>query len=427
MSGTNPSKRPNDNDDEESAKRRKEKLEEFELLCSRLPKPQGNDRGRSQTRSTGGHGGSLSGNFHQNENVQDDTQSLVPAPTPGGTLGFGMFGANSLFPQTAIGMSDGSLLSRLSMARLGNGYIDISTLGSNDLASVANFTGNGLVPYSATQGLAQRVAQAQDQSILMQHCYQQGLIQGQSNQVPVQAENQRTQWVSTNPPEKSWSGAPRLPKGSKARAKEPTRPRCDRLDLRLKKYTDENGIEKSLINVVTFDGRATNLVSPVQCLNPGVTMGITSLGDRTVLNKAIEIAGRTAEHKDKPHMGHVWYLIGPVLRRPDSARDGPPSARYDRVFLSSSQEDIDLPPKISGIGKDGNINMPGRSDMERVIQERDELIKQLDQAIHDRNALIAIFRTGNPYLTHDTDELLDRDFNAQAAEITANNTPLPPD
>ncbi|CAI6094142.1 unnamed protein product, partial [Clonostachys chloroleuca] len=90
---------------------------------------------------------------------------------------------------------------------------------SNDLTSVANFTGNGLVPYNATQGLAQRLVQAQDQSLLVQQAYAPGLIQGQSNELSSQPGNQRTRPVSTNPPDKSWQDAPRLPRGSQARAR----------------------------------------------------------------------------------------------------------------------------------------------------------------------------------------------------------------
>ncbi|KAK7210592.1 hypothetical protein V2G26_017770 [Clonostachys chloroleuca] len=219
MSGPNPSKRPNDNNDEESSKRRKENLEEFERLVAQSQEDE--NRGRSQTRSSGGYGGSRGGKFHRNENVQGDTQSLahLPTPTPVGTLGLGIPGANPLFQQTAINLSNSNLLNRLNMAGLVNAYIDMSPPVSNDLTSVANFTGNGLVPYNATQGLAQRLVQAQDQSLLVQQAYAPGLIQGQSNQLSSQPGNQRTRPVSTNPPDKSWQDAPRLPRGSQARAR----------------------------------------------------------------------------------------------------------------------------------------------------------------------------------------------------------------
>ncbi|CAH0015816.1 unnamed protein product [Clonostachys rhizophaga] len=228
MSGTNPQKRPADkNEDEESAKRRKEKLDRFAELLDSVSKPQGNDnRGRSQTRSGGGHGGrggSQGGIFHRNDNVQDETQSLVPMPTPDGTLGSGMSRANSLFS-----LPSSRPLDRATTGHLGNRSRDLSALGSNDGAS---FTGNGLVSYGATQGLAQRVAPAPIRSLLLEHMRRDRLTQTQSNQGQGQPGDQRTgrgqgqpgdqqtEPASTNPPETSWKDAPKLPRGSQGRAR----------------------------------------------------------------------------------------------------------------------------------------------------------------------------------------------------------------
>ncbi|CAG9991309.1 unnamed protein product [Clonostachys byssicola] len=151
MSGINPLKRPYDNDAEELSKMLK-RVKEMEREAAQLLEDaqlQGDEnRGRSQPRSSGGHGdreGSRGGICHLNGNVQDDTQSLVPMPTPDGTLGSGMSRVISL-----SSLPSGRSLDRATTGNLGNGYIDLSTPGSND--RVASFTGNGFVPYSATQG-----------------------------------------------------------------------------------------------------------------------------------------------------------------------------------------------------------------------------------------------------------------------------------
>ncbi|CAH0048423.1 unnamed protein product [Clonostachys solani] len=238
------------------------------------------------------------------------------------------------------------------------------------------------------------------------------------------------------------NGVPGRSIGSKTQVKDDNFSICERLDFRLKAYIDQDGKERLFMGVVSCGRHLPNLVSPVQGFNPGITMGVCSLGNTSPIDAAIAIAGDHSEYKHLPHMPHVFFMVGPMAKHPDS-EEGTLSSRYDRIFLSSSQQRINLPPKMSRDGEDSDSDMSSHSDMEglirerdqtiqernqaiqerdqaiqernqaiqerdQVIQERDQAIQERDQAIQERKMFNHVVQTGNPYIGHNPVELVGR-------------------
>ncbi|KAK7218194.1 hypothetical protein V2G26_006197 [Clonostachys chloroleuca] len=88
------------------------------------------------------------------------------------------------------------------------------------------------------------------------------------------------------------------------------------MEFRLKAYTDQDGKERLFMGVVTT-GKVlpSNMMSPVQGLNPGIAMGICSLGNTSSLDAAVSIAGDHSQHKHRPHTAHVFLwsvLLGTI-------------------------------------------------------------------------------------------------------------------
>lgn len=68
-------------------------------------------------------------------------------------------------------------------------------------------------------------------------------------------------------------------------------------------------------------------------------------------------------------------MVGPIGNHPDGNK-GTLSSRYDRIFISSSRQRINLPPKMFIDGDDSDSDMPSCSDIERLVQERDQAIQE---------------------------------------------------
>jgi hypothetical protein len=119
--------------------------------------------------------------------------------------------------------------------------------------------------------------------------------------------NSKTPSSSRKHPNDGQNGVPGRSSGSKTQVKDGDFSICDRLDFRLKAYIDQDGKERLFMGVVSCGRHLPNLVSPVQGLNPGITMGVCSLGNTSPLDAAISIAGDHSEYKHLPHMPHVFF------------------------------------------------------------------------------------------------------------------------
>ncbi|CAH0015136.1 unnamed protein product [Clonostachys rhizophaga] len=245
--------------------------------------------------------------------------------------------------------------------------------------------------------------------------------------------NLKTPSSSLRHPKTGQTRLPGHPRGGKPHVKDGDFSICDRLDFRLKAYIDQDGKERLFMGAVSCGRHLPNLVSPVQGLNPGITMGVCSLGNTSPLDAAISIAGDHSEYKHLPHMPHVFFMICPFAKHPDG-EEGTLSSRYDRIFLSSSQQRINLLPEMSRDGEDSGSDLLSHPDMECLIQERDhairerdqsnqerdQAIQERDQAIQERNAFNKVVQTGNPYIGHNPVELVGRYASSESHALLCN-------